>query len=192
MREVFNPRTGEIKRIPTGIDPGWEKNPGLYRQRQMERFLAGKLDAADPAVARVAARDMAASWRVRRILEGSAQGNVPVAMLPTEFAERFGVSSRVVLFSDQTAMKQADRRSLKPEEYGVIADAMEMGEAAFERNASGAHRMIFESTGDKPWRITLKRTIAGDEMFLVSLYRSTRTKWAQRKASGRIELWREW
>ncbi|PID95872.1 MAG: head morphogenesis protein [Alphaproteobacteria bacterium] len=192
MREVFNRRTGEIKRIPSGIDPGWEMNPGLYRQRQMERFLAGKLDAADPAVAHAAARDMAKSWRMRRILEGSANGSVPVAMLPPELAERFGVSSRVVLFSDQTATKQAERRILQPDQYGVIADAIETGEVAFEKNTLGAHRLIFESQGDEPWRITLKRTVAGDEMYLVSLYRSTRAKWSKRKASGRIELWREW
>lgn len=192
MRDVVNRRTGEVKAIPSGIDPGWETNPGQHRQRHMEQFLAGKLNAADPDVARVAARDMATSWRMRRILDGSAQGNVPVAMLPQDLAERFGVSSRVVQFSDQTALKQADKRDLPPEAYRVIADAVDAGEVAFERNAAGAHRLVLESAGDEPWRVVLKRTVAGDEMFVVSLYRSTRDKWAKRKRSGRMEMWREW
>lgn len=58
VREVFNPRTGEIKEIPSGIDPGWESNPGLSRQRRMEEFLQGKLEAADPAVAYAAKQDI--------------------------------------------------------------------------------------------------------------------------------------
>jgi F like protein len=190
-RKVFNKRTGEIKSVPSGIDPGWESNPGMFRQKQMERFLAGKLDGADPILAEVAARDMATSWRLQRILDGSAKGSVPVAMLPKELAARFGTKTRVVQLSDQTAIKQADRRALAPEEYTVIADAIAAGEAGFEAVANGAHRLIFESAGAKPWRVTLKRTVAGDELFLVSLYRSTTEKWAKRKASGRLTMWRE-
>lgn len=57
MRDVFNKRTGEIKRIPSGIDPGWESNPGLARQESVEQALAEKLDAVDPNIARAAAKD---------------------------------------------------------------------------------------------------------------------------------------
>lgn len=191
-RQVFNQRTGELRQVPSGIDPGWETNPGLTRQRHLERHLAGRLDAVDPAIARVAARDMATSWRVRRILDGSAPGSVPVAMLPEDLAGRFGVSTRVVQLSDQTAIKQADRRTLRPEDYVVIADAIEAGEAGFDRAENGAHRLSFESTGDAPWRVVLKRTVAGDEMYVVSVHRSTPEAWAARKRSDRIEMWREW
>lgn len=52
MQDVFNERTGEIKSIPSGIDPGWESNPGLYRQQRMEEMLKGKLESADTEIAR--------------------------------------------------------------------------------------------------------------------------------------------
>ncbi|MDJ0826965.1 MAG: phage minor head protein [Rhodobacter sp.] len=31
VRDVQNTRTGQIKRVPVGIDPGWEGNPGYLR-----------------------------------------------------------------------------------------------------------------------------------------------------------------
>lgn len=191
-REVVNGRTGEVRQVPVGIDPGWEGNPGLARQRGMEQFLADRLDAVDPEVARVAARDMATSWRARRILEGSATGRVPVAMLPGHLAERLGTTTRVVHFSDATAVKQAGRRVLAPEDYSVIADAIAVGEVGIERVANGAHRLTFESLGDPPWRVTVKRTVAGDEIFVVSVHRSDPERWLRRKQSGRLEMWREW
>lgn len=51
MQDVFNFRTGEIKSIPSGIDPGWESNPGLYRQQRMEEILRAKLENADAEIA---------------------------------------------------------------------------------------------------------------------------------------------
>ena len=76
-----NPRTGEVRMVPRGIDPAWTGNPGADRMRRTEEMLAGRLAAADPAVARVILKDIATSWRVDRIMDG-AEGRAPVAILP--------------------------------------------------------------------------------------------------------------
>lgn len=55
-----NKRTGQVEQVPEGIDPGWDTNPGKFRKRAMDRFMAGKLAAADPQLAAVAKRDLAA------------------------------------------------------------------------------------------------------------------------------------
>lgn len=55
-----NKRTGKIEFVPKGIDPGWDNNPGKSRQQNLEKFMAGKLDSADPALAAVARKDLAA------------------------------------------------------------------------------------------------------------------------------------
>ncbi len=58
MVEWINKRTGEVEQVPEGIDPGWDFNPGKERREQLDRYMKGKLDAADPMVARVARRDL--------------------------------------------------------------------------------------------------------------------------------------
>ena len=37
-----NKRTGEVLRVPNGIDPGWQSNPGMTRERNVQQMLAGK------------------------------------------------------------------------------------------------------------------------------------------------------
>jgi hypothetical protein len=192
MRDVFITRSGEIKSIPSGIDPGWEMNPGLYRQRQMERFLAGKLDAADPAIARAAARDMAASWRLRRIHEGSATGAVSVAMLPAELAELIGARTRVVQFSDYTAEKTRRKHGeASAEEFVRVAELIETGSIAREKSSNGTESLIIQTRAERPWRLVLKRTAAGDEIFLSTFHRTTLAKWGQLLRNKNIEMVRE-
>lgn len=53
-REFVNRRTGEVTRVPEGIDPGWDYNPGqVARQAHAETLLAERLRAlpADLAAA---------------------------------------------------------------------------------------------------------------------------------------------
>lgn len=182
MRDSFNPRTGEIKTIPSGIDPGWEINPALHRQRHMERLLADKLDAADPDIARVAARDMASSWRLRRIHEGSAGGAVPVGMLPQELADTIGAKSRVIQFSEATAKKTRDKHGeATADEFVRIADLLATSEVIMEINKSGTRNLVFHSTDATPWLFVIKMTHDGRELFLTSFHRSTMAKWRSKQ-----------
>lgn len=66
MHDVVNTRTGEVKRVPVGIDPGWERNPGAQRVQASIDMLRGKIDAAPPEVARVALRDLEDGWMAER------------------------------------------------------------------------------------------------------------------------------
>ena len=53
-----NKRTGKIEKVPEGIDPGFDTNPGKLRQKSMNDFLNQKLAATDPAIAEAARRDI--------------------------------------------------------------------------------------------------------------------------------------
>ena len=57
-KEWINKRTGAIEKVPVGIDPGWDHNPGKHRQESLDKLMAGKLKAADPMVAETARRDL--------------------------------------------------------------------------------------------------------------------------------------
>ncbi|AZV77897.1 hypothetical protein EBB79_08305 [Parasedimentitalea marina] len=163
MREVFNKRTGEIKSIPSGIDPGWESNPGQYRQRQMEQFLRGKLGSADPAIAHAAARDMASSWRVRRIHEGSASGSVPVAMLPREVATRLGSRSRVVSISEET-MASARAAGIEPTVSVIEELAVKAGDGRIDDDG-----WVVRDKPNSPRWVVTKRHSGGDIQLLLML-----------------------
>ena len=60
-RDWLNKRTGEAIRVPEGIDPGFDTNPGKARLRNISEFLAGKLKSADLNVAQAAIRDILVS-----------------------------------------------------------------------------------------------------------------------------------
>lgn len=57
MRRWRNKRTGRVERVPEGIDPGWDTNPGKVRARTLREELERKLDESDlPAAQRRAIR----------------------------------------------------------------------------------------------------------------------------------------
>ncbi len=122
--EVVNRRTGEVKRVPQGIDPGWDRNPGALRLRAIEDLLAGTLDTAPPAVAAAAARDLATSWRAARVLAGEAPGAVPVAVLPAGEAARLGDGPGVVRITREgPAALAGDEGALTTDDLAALADA---------------------------------------------------------------------
>ncbi|CAA0111686.1 Uncharacterised protein [BD1-7 clade bacterium] len=47
-REYVNKRTGEVVNVPKGIDPGWDYNSGMERQKHLEKALSDKTMAAHP------------------------------------------------------------------------------------------------------------------------------------------------
>ena len=96
-----NPRTGEVRIVPRGIDPGWQTNPGRARLEGMESFLAGKLEALPEAARQVALRDIATSWRVQRIMDG-APGRAPVGELPEAIAASAGITDRMIWVNHDT------------------------------------------------------------------------------------------
>ncbi len=181
MRDVFNKRTGEIKRIPSGIDPGWETNPGIYRQKQMERFLAGKLDGTAPVVAHVAARDMAMSWRAQRIHDGGAKGAVPIAMLPDQLANAVGSKTRVVHYSDYTAEKSRRKHTeVTPEKLPIVSELIETGEV----RKKGGKNLVLIGQGELPWVAVVKRTADGRENYLSTFYKISSGRYLIRLREG--------
>ncbi|WP_053081874.1 phage minor head protein [Methylobacterium aquaticum] len=64
-RTYANTRTGEVTRVPDGIDPGWGYNPGKAGWRAS--VLADKLAAAPPRLAAAAAADP--SWPAPRLAD---------------------------------------------------------------------------------------------------------------------------
>ncbi|RDD72072.1 hypothetical protein DVR11_07645 [Paracoccus versutus] len=119
-RVVRNERTGEVRIVPTGIDPGWQANPGKLRLDGAEAFMAGKIRLW-PDEAQVAAlRDIATRWRVRRIMN-AAPGRAPVGLLPAEIATRAGLSDRLVWVNSNTFRHAVNAAEMESETMGKFS-----------------------------------------------------------------------
>ncbi|MEH6522320.1 phage head morphogenesis protein [Sulfitobacter sp.] len=176
-REWENSRTGEVKQIPVGIDPGWERNPGALRLRAMERLLNGKLDALPEEAARVVARDVATSWRAGKVMQGRASGAVPVAVLPDEIVALIGAQTRVVQMTSSYGDKfDAKGRDVSADQLLVLADALQNGKIAREL-VDGVESVIIFGQSEKPWRFVLKVLPDQNEIWLRTVHRTEARKW---------------
>ena len=174
LREWVNRRTGEVSQVPVGIDPGWDRNPGIERQRWAELHLQGKLEAADEDAARTLSADLIDSWRFQRLREGSATGSVPIAVISEQARTALQSQTRVVLFSDETALKERHRHpEVRNDTYKIVADGFERGTAYRDGNSV----VIFAPDEfDKIWHIVLKATRDASENYLTSIRRSTQKR----------------
>lgn len=183
MRTYVNDRTGEVRTIPVGIDPGWESNPGRLRQRNLGRHIAGKLDDAPAELREVAIKDVISSPTFRRIQAGEAKGVAPVAVLRGDVAKAWEASSRTVLFSDDTAQKQRGQRTddhpgsssrghpeLTASDYLIVQTVLDHG-SAVAGGRTGNQLIYTHKVDGKAWKAVVKRTGDGRELYLTSLHR---------------------
>ncbi|MEW6648160.1 MAG: phage minor head protein [Pseudomonadota bacterium] len=166
-REWVNERTGEVERVPVGIDPGWDYNPGkVPSPARAGDVLTGKLNAAPAALANAALRDFVASPAFATWYDAPA-GALPVATLDVEHMQRIGALTATVRFSAETAEKQ---KRIHPEltsaEYIYAQEAAERGEAIQEGDQSLIY--ILEQAG---YAVVIKATLSGKAVFLTSLRR---------------------
>ncbi|MEM1077448.1 MAG: phage minor head protein [Pseudomonadota bacterium] len=180
-RTFENARTGELKQVPQGIDPGWESNPGLVRQQAMEKMLRDKLETADPMVAEVVARDIATSWRVQRLLAGEATGSAPVAVLSQRLKDALGAETQLVGVNDRTVTKwQEKSRPVTPEVMRAVTDGIKAAEA-WTQTRNGETDLILRSAG---WFIALRHIREKAEVWIRTMHPVDDAQWARKIAQA--------
>ncbi len=176
-----NPRTGEVRDVPVGVDPGWDRNPGAMRLAGVERLLADRLEGMAPAAAEAALRDVAGSWRARRMLEVGAPGSVPVAQIPVADAGAVGVARRIVRLGEGTAAKIRTRH---PEVGSDLLEAIraQIGAAPVALDGQGARPALVYNLPGLPGRLPLRLVVkAVAEGGVQELWVSTLHEWRPRQ-----------
>jgi hypothetical protein len=192
-------RTGRTQRVPDGIDPGWQRNPGRTR----EIVAAAERRRAIRAAARPEATDEDRVWAARTIVRAmratpeftAIAGNTlamphpwpdvpteaqrawqrlraPVAVLDAAAAERLGVPAATVIeLTGADAPKMAARHGVTVADYDLVERILQAPDG-FSRSANGKWRITAIVDG-APWLMLLKVTRNG-EVYLNSYHRLDR------------------
>ena len=170
LREWANPATGEVRRVATGIDPGWDYHVGGQRtlgvnaawlrrcertvetrgaaaaSRMIDRHLAGP--GFRWFLERPRATPAKARWEARPDLIEAA----PVAILPSAVAIEMGTATPVVRLTEKVMHKQAlHHAEFRAEHYALIPEVLAATPSRGKDEESG-QRWVFD-------RVVAKRRI---------------------------------
>ena len=181
----LNKRTGEIERVPDGIDPGWDTNPGmLSRQARALGTATDKLNATTAPLAVAGVRDLLktpgfAAW----YNQPKPAGNFPVAVLPDEDAKLIGARTHTVLLSGQTSTKQHEAHpDISAEDYIYVQDAIDRGRKIQDSPQS----LIYILEDPEGFVVVVKATKTGRAVFLPSFRRLSRDEAKRDKEIQRL------
>lgn len=165
-REWRNRRTGEVTRIPQGIDPGFSYNVGRANMAHLRRVATDRLDGADEDIARAGIDSMVRSGAFTSFLRSPGQApGFPVAAGAT----RLGAARPTLELPPQTVARQrADGSLPAPEAWGRVQHLVDRGTATTE----GRVRRV--RIDGEPWEMEVEPGEDG-RMRVLSLRRAGRS-----------------
>lgn len=137
--ETFvNRRTGEVSRVPAGVDPGWQTNPGLARAKTLVENYTARLKAAGEEEARKSVADFVASPAPRWLANAAGQTfQIPAAILDRRL---------VTLDSGKLAGRKPE---IKPADLPLV-------QKVIDEAGGGRDRKTFAARiGQSLWRLAL-------------------------------------
>jgi len=174
-----NKRTGEIEKVPLGVDPGWGHNPGMLRDRTLSRGLNAALDRMPEPARRAAVQQLARHPLAEYVTSGRASrdNHAPVAVLPETIGRTIGADTTIVRMSGEIGIKATRvgaSGNLHHNEsdfatYAHVQDAVDRGLVVQE----GARKLLVDLRDDDGlyWRASLTATQDGSEIFLSTWYK---------------------
>jgi len=164
-REWTNKRTGEVERVPVGIDPGWDTSPGHAQARYL-LHLSDKLNQAAMPVAVETVRQTVASPVFQQWWDAPS-GDFPVATLKISDAELIGAKVQLARLSPATLEKQKKvHPDLDAGEYQQIQEAVQNGWIVRDGDLS-----LIYVLEDKGYVTVVKATKTGKAIFVTSFRR---------------------
>jgi hypothetical protein len=170
-KDWTNKHTGEVMKVPVGVDPGFAYNPGQAWAQGAKlpvhapdvKPVGGKMPLlARPGVSAV-------EPHVLDKFIAAPEGAVQVATLGPELVQMLGVKTPRVLLSAETAKKQVDKHpELLAVHYREINALLRTPEVVL-RDGEGRLRLMGRFNG-KGVTAIIKRTATADEVFVLSFH----------------------
>lgn len=157
-------------------DVGFSNNPGLLGWQP-------KLEPMDVQLSRRYVDTAIQGPAFERFVQGKDSGVFPVAVLRPQDQARLAAETSVAYLSSQTVTKQLARHSeIGVDDYRRIPDIVDQGEAYQQAD----NRLVFLFEGDLVWRLALKATTKRTELYVLSLFRTTRSA-AEKEVRERLK-----
>lgn len=155
-----NRRTGEILKVPQGIDPGWGTNPGLSRARTLVDSLQSRLDQAGPEVAREQVADLMASSTPKVLVGIDERLRLPVAVAE-KLAEDLGAKSPIVMASNDAIRIKTEKPGVDVtlDDFKAVQSFLDQGQIIDEGQPN--KRSIFVEEGARLLKIIVQMSAGG-------------------------------
>ncbi|PWV97718.1 phage Mu protein F like protein [Hoeflea marina] len=158
-RQYLNKRTGELVKVPEGIDPGWQTNPGLARARTLVARLTETLDQAGPELARKAIAEIVNSRETAVLANLSERVRIPVAVAETAASELNAASPLLIIDTATLRKKMTKHSSVRFDTLASVQEMIDTGQLIDE--GRGNARTVFFAIGPVWWEIVLVRSANG-------------------------------
>lgn len=174
--DYVNKRSGEVTRVPRGIDPGWQTNPGLARARTLTKQLADTLAAVDADRARhTIAKLWQGNWpRAMAALEERVY--LPVAVSNRAAEELQAKTSLIATANDVTAKKVRSHEHVQIDSFGLAQQILDDGEWLDAGDPN--NRNILAVIGGIHWVLAIHRSRTG-YIQLRTLFRASTRRHAE-------------
>lgn len=169
MRSWVNKRTGEVRDIPDGIDPGWDYNPGrvgaavAVNEALAQKAAAAPFELLEPLVAERVRSDAFARFLT------APEGSMPVMPIPPAIAQALGTEARVAILSAQTMSKQLrNHPELTRADYLALPAIGAEPTLVFR---DGNNTFVLVKLADGRWRYVAAKTTRTGKAAFVTSYR---------------------
>ncbi|OYY34611.1 MAG: hypothetical protein B7X65_15225 [Polaromonas sp. 39-63-25] len=157
-------------------DAGFSNNPGINAYQP-------RLEPLDTQLSRRYVDTVMQGPSFQRFVAAQSEGVFPVAVLRPADQARLQADTSVAYLSSQTVTKQLQNHpEIGLDDYRRIPDIVDQGDAHLQ----GANRLVFLFEDGVVWRLALKATKQGHELYVLSLFKTTREK-AQREIRERLQ-----
>lgn len=154
-----NRRTGEVTRIPRGIDPGWQTNPGLARARTLVTQLTDQLAEAG---ADRAQETIGKLWRgnwPKAMAKLDERVHLPVAA-SKRAAQELGSNVDIVTVVNDVIVKKAGKHAaVDVGSFGLVQQILDAGE--WIAGSDPAVRNILAIIDGVHWVLAIRRSSTG-------------------------------
>ncbi|PIO98591.1 putative Prophage MuSo2, F protein [uncultured Pleomorphomonas sp.] len=161
MRDWRNRRTGEISRIPDGIDPGWHGNPGRDRTKTLLDNLELRLGEAPERASTKALTDLWSDPFVALAPKVDGKTWLPAGVSPKLANELGGARSPVVSIEAGDVAARVERHGLDVEDFGVLPEMLRTGTVLPDPRGKASTRSILFKVDKTWWRAFVHRSAKG-------------------------------
>ncbi|MDG3580406.1 phage minor head protein [Rhizobium sp. YJ-22] len=146
-----NRRTGEIIKVPPGIDPGWHTNPGLARASTLIQNFEEKLAVAHQDDATKVLKDLWDDPYLRIAPRLPEKVWLPAGHSPA-LAEELGAVSPVISITSEAIAERLGKHKMAVEDFSLLPDILSSAESMPDLKGKANTRSLLWRAGRVIWR----------------------------------------